>query len=530
MLIATSKEQTQNMMCEFKDATEKVGLTIHPNKTKILSNQSNMNYDTKKIYIKIGEMSIEILAKSESIQETLEIKSRIRAAWATFHKYRQELTSKKYMLKLRLRLFDATVSPTLCYAAGTWTPSREHERMIQSTQRKILRLIVQTKRKYKKIEKQDIEPKDEKGIIEKTENCSTDDESGDGQSTTSKDDVDSEVTFDSHFGSRPFCSNVVLLARTTSCLFVSFALGKTWCNAAQRLVSGPGWVGPIHPWLAAPSSAVAHGAGFPSDAARARCRPQCTRSTFGSPSTQEVESGEGEHTVDSATAFQTRRSGRKARKRVGQLQAAIQLLDSSDPARTVLEEELKRAKSRATLPSLEEQIRSTEQFVGRAKKRLEDAEKEVISSVQKRDCCRAELASSEDRLASLREQMNQGGTGCSVPERQLPPDVIAELEQLRAMASSSADRDAEVRRLREQVAQFEGNSTPTERPRVRQRTEHIPHMPGLIQGELAHWMDDRQGELQDALRTDDTNRILELTSKLSEGAERLAEMRVGMVP
>ena len=152
-------------------------------------------------------MSIKVLTKNQSVkylgqrisfhhQETLEMKSRIRAAWATFHKYRQELTSKKYMLKLRLRLFDATVSPTLCYAAGTWTPSKEHERMIQSTQRKMLRLIVQTKRKYKKIEKQVIEPKDEKGIADKTENCSTDDESGDGQSTKSEDDVDSGVTFD----------------------------------------------------------------------------------------------------------------------------------------------------------------------------------------------------------------------------------------------------------------------------------------------------------------------------------------------
>ena len=130
-----------------------------------------MNSDTKR-YIKVGEMSIEILTKNESVkylgqrisfhqQETLEIKSRIRAAWATFHKYRQELTSKKYLLNYRLRLFDATVSPTLCYAAVTWTLSKEHERMIQSTQRKMLRLIIQTKRKYKKIEKQDIEPKDE---------------------------------------------------------------------------------------------------------------------------------------------------------------------------------------------------------------------------------------------------------------------------------------------------------------------------------------------------------------------------------
>ena len=60
----------------------------------------------------------------------------------------------------------------------------------------MLRLIIRTKRKYKKIEKQDIEPKDEKGIADKTENCSTDEESGDGQSTKSEDDVDSGVTFE----------------------------------------------------------------------------------------------------------------------------------------------------------------------------------------------------------------------------------------------------------------------------------------------------------------------------------------------
>ena len=68
--------------------------------------------------------------------------------------------------------------------------------MIQSTQRKMLRLIIQTKRKYKKNEKQDIEPKEEKGNVDITEICSTDDESDDGQSTKSKDDVDSEVTFE----------------------------------------------------------------------------------------------------------------------------------------------------------------------------------------------------------------------------------------------------------------------------------------------------------------------------------------------
>ena len=68
-------------------------------------------------------------------QETTEIKNRIRAAWATFHRYRQELTSKNYLLKHRLRLFDAAITPTICYASGTWAPTKEHERMIQSAQR-----------------------------------------------------------------------------------------------------------------------------------------------------------------------------------------------------------------------------------------------------------------------------------------------------------------------------------------------------------------------------------------------------------
>ena len=100
------------------------------------------------------------------------------------------------MLKLRLRLFDAAISPTVCYAATTWAPNEEHERMIQSTQRKMLRLIIQTKRKYKKIEKQDIGTKEENEDIDINEMCSTDDESGDGQSTTTHNDVESEVSFE----------------------------------------------------------------------------------------------------------------------------------------------------------------------------------------------------------------------------------------------------------------------------------------------------------------------------------------------
>ena len=48
LLLASSKEQFRKMLYEFKKSTEKVGLRIHPEKTKILSNQSIINSDTKR--------------------------------------------------------------------------------------------------------------------------------------------------------------------------------------------------------------------------------------------------------------------------------------------------------------------------------------------------------------------------------------------------------------------------------------------------------------------------------------------------
>ena len=114
------------MLCDFKHSIGKVGLKIQPGKTKILVTK---------------EESTKYLGQMVTFwqQETTEIKSRIRAAWATFHKYKQELTSQSHFLRHRLRLFDMVITPTMNYVSGTWTLSKEHERMVQSTRRKTLR-------------------------------------------------------------------------------------------------------------------------------------------------------------------------------------------------------------------------------------------------------------------------------------------------------------------------------------------------------------------------------------------------------
>ena len=154
LLFSTSLEKLRDMLCEFKTSTEAVGLGIHPDKTKILSNQDKV----KAKEITVNNIKIEVLAKGDSArylgqkntfeeQETEEIKNRLKAAWAAFHKYRQELTSKDYRLCHRLRLFGMVITPALTYASGTWALTLKHEKMIKTAQRKMLRLIVQTKRK-----------------------------------------------------------------------------------------------------------------------------------------------------------------------------------------------------------------------------------------------------------------------------------------------------------------------------------------------------------------------------------------------
>ena len=143
LLFSTSLEKLRELLCEFKTSTEAVGLGIHPDKTKILSNQDNVR--TKEITV---DNKIEVLSKGGSArylgqkiafeeQETEEIKNRLKAARAASHKYRQEHTSKDYHLCHRLRLFNIIITPTLTYASGTWTLSQKHEKMIKTAQRKM---------------------------------------------------------------------------------------------------------------------------------------------------------------------------------------------------------------------------------------------------------------------------------------------------------------------------------------------------------------------------------------------------------
>ena len=70
----------------------------------------------------------------------------------------------------------------------------------------------------------------------------------------------------------------------------------------------------------------------------------------------------------------------RARSRATQLESAMQLLDARDPALVPLQEDLKKAKAQASAPPLADRVSASEMYVARKKKRLEEAEQEILGA------------------------------------------------------------------------------------------------------------------------------------------------------
>ena len=146
------------MLDGLQQAALAVGLELHPDKTKIMSNTTRNNGRPRINHVNLGNSKIEILPISESLKylgrdigfedtHHSELNNRIRQAWAKFMKFKQELTSKHYPLKSRIRLFESTVTPTMLYGCQAWTLTQAMEATIQRTQRRMLRMILGARRR-----------------------------------------------------------------------------------------------------------------------------------------------------------------------------------------------------------------------------------------------------------------------------------------------------------------------------------------------------------------------------------------------
>jgi hypothetical protein len=147
------------MLQELKDAVRKVGLELHPGKTKILLNQfacegtrpKNLDAGGSKVEVLAAAASTKYLGRllnitSPSALHETEISNRIAVAWRKFWANKRELCDKSFKLRHRLRFFDQVITPSLLYASGCWTLTVELKHKLRTCQRQMLRKILNTKR------------------------------------------------------------------------------------------------------------------------------------------------------------------------------------------------------------------------------------------------------------------------------------------------------------------------------------------------------------------------------------------------
>ena len=145
------------MLADLIIAAANFGLEIHETKTKMLLNGFGSKTSLKNVQVE-GK-TIEILEDSESTMylgrllclgdlHDTELNNRLSKGWAKFAMYRDELTTPSYSLSQRLRFFKSVVQPSVLYGCVSWTLTRKREQTLRTAQRKMLRQIINTKRRF----------------------------------------------------------------------------------------------------------------------------------------------------------------------------------------------------------------------------------------------------------------------------------------------------------------------------------------------------------------------------------------------
>ena len=163
ILVAQSKSDVTKMLQDLATFSAKYGLKLHFGKTKIMTWNALSQTD---VSVSVEGQCVTILDEATAERylgrklafrncQATEIANRIAAGWAAFTKHKSELCCKEYLLRDRLRLFDAVVTPAVLYACSTWALTKTMEKKLQVTRRRMLRFVFRIFRKKVEGESED---------------------------------------------------------------------------------------------------------------------------------------------------------------------------------------------------------------------------------------------------------------------------------------------------------------------------------------------------------------------------------------
>ena len=151
-LVAQSQSDVTKMLGHLRLEALKYGLVMNMDKTKVLTTAG-----AGAARVKLGDAYVNVLNPDQSEkylgrklnlqnQAQVELTNRLQSAWATFTKYKEVFRSRWCTFSLKMKMFDALVTPVVLYGAGSWTLTKEMETQLQTTRRRMLRDMLGARR------------------------------------------------------------------------------------------------------------------------------------------------------------------------------------------------------------------------------------------------------------------------------------------------------------------------------------------------------------------------------------------------
>ena len=152
MLFAKSLAEMIQMVQMIEEELAAAGLHLNVSKTKLLTTDSNERVPQ---HVEIGNAWVEVLTGGDTHKylgrklsgdvtqrSAVDFAARIQAAWGRFHQHQTVLLNKDVSIALRLKMFDAVVTPAVLFGSVTLPLTQRQLFRLDSTQRRMLRSII----------------------------------------------------------------------------------------------------------------------------------------------------------------------------------------------------------------------------------------------------------------------------------------------------------------------------------------------------------------------------------------------------
>ena len=144
VIFSHSPKQLQRRIDELVAASSTVGLKVNVKKTKTMTNfpgTASLSISGEPIeevneFVYLGQLV------SLPRDHYTEIKRRVQASWNAYRKYKHFLTAPAIAMKLKRRLFNMVIVPTMLYGAETWALTKQAETRLATTQRRMERRMI----------------------------------------------------------------------------------------------------------------------------------------------------------------------------------------------------------------------------------------------------------------------------------------------------------------------------------------------------------------------------------------------------